>query len=719
MTTTSDPGQETVRRRTRHSRGQVVVIFAGAMLLFAMLSAAVIDLSWYWTNNLRMQRAADAAALAGAVWLPGNPAKAILIARQEAVKNGFSDGVAGFSVTPVPQPYPNDRRLKVTITGPIGTYFARIVGITSFMASRNSLADFVLPVPMGSPQQWYGVGNYEVFSPGVPHTTGPKLPTGNSGGGWTNPNRAYTFDAPGGAAYATNGTGNSQVFTTFGINVPGGDTINGIGLRARAKSTDATGCRLAVALSWNNGANWTAERFATLGNTDVASPYFAVSDATQLWGRAWTTAELANLQVKVRDDDPDPGSGAICTDAATTSLDAFDVTVFSTSALVAPTGATALPTPPGESVAPTSQGFWGAIFTKGGVRRNGDRYAPTSYDPGVPNTEYDGLGYDYTIEFKPGASNGRVFLFDAPFCAVGANSSGSWYGAGDHWTTQASSNSTPDPGGPVTTVYTLYWDKFATPYFPGDDVVVATDSETAQKQIDQSGNVGAPNTGGGATDCSSNPRHNAWYQMPTGPLVAGRYRLNVNTSQAGNANTGAENLWSIYVGADGGAGLARVYGDGRMVGYNNITSTTGYQKFYLAQIDKIHAGKTMVIELFDPGDVGSNSWIRVLSPNGNTYGYATFSYAADGACVSGNSDTCTGTNRQAIQTYRSGGGSSFDNSVVTISIPLPANYGAGGLTPAGETEPGWWKIEYQVGMANDTTTWRVTLRGNPVHLVLP
>ena len=46
-------------------------------------------------------------------------------------------------------------------------------------------------------------------------------------------------------------------------------------------------------------------------------------------------------------------------------------------------------------------------------------------------------------------------------------------------------------------------------------------------------------------------------------------------------------------------------------------------------------------------------------------------------------------------------------SVLTINIPLPATYGQAGLTPAGETEAGWWKIEYQVGQANDTTTWQV------------
>ncbi|HEX7472339.1 MAG TPA: pilus assembly protein TadG-related protein, partial [Candidatus Limnocylindrales bacterium] len=45
----------------RRSRGQVIVIFAGAMLAFMGLMAIVIDVSWYWANTLRVQRAADAA----------------------------------------------------------------------------------------------------------------------------------------------------------------------------------------------------------------------------------------------------------------------------------------------------------------------------------------------------------------------------------------------------------------------------------------------------------------------------------------------------------------------------------------------------------------------------------------------------------------------------------------------------------------------------------
>jgi hypothetical protein len=52
-------------------------------------------------------------------------------------------------------------------------------------------------------------------------------------------------------------------------------------------------------------------------------------------------------------------------------------------------------------------------------------------------------------------------------------------------------------------------------------------------------------------------------------------------------------------------------------------------------------------------------------------------------------------------------------------VPLPATYGAGGLDPNGIGEDGWWLVEYDVRAGNDTTTWEVSIRGNPVHLVVP
>ena len=79
------------------------------------------------------------------------------------------------------------------------------------------------------------------------------------------------------------------------------------------------------------------------------------------------------------------------------------------------------------------------------------------------------------------------------------------------------------------------------------------------------------------------------------------------------------------------AGSPQVHGLGRMAGYNILGS--GFQRMYLAQIDQTAAGKTIEIDLFDPGDVGGDAFLRVLSPDGNAYNYATFNYSSDANCV--------------------------------------------------------------------------------------
>ena len=184
-------------------------------------------------------------------------------------------------------------------------------------------------------------------------------------------------------------------------------------------------------------------------------------------------------------------------------------------------------------------------------------------------------------------------------------------------------------GKPVTTVFTLYGIN-STPYDTTDDTAVATSGTLFANEIqaDYSGNYGQPagwsGVGSGSyTNCAANPYHNAWWPMATG-LAAGTYRLNVTTSDAGNNSTNAENMWSVWV---SGGSQPRIYGGGKMAAYNNLDA--GTQLFYLAQIDAVHAGKTMVIELFDPGDVSGNASLRILSPDGNAYNYATFSYVAD------------------------------------------------------------------------------------------
>ena len=709
------------------SRGQVIVMFAGAMILFVLLSAAVIDLSWFWTNNLRIQRAADAAALAGVVFLPGDETAAAAAARVEATKNGYTQGANGTAVVFARADDDNPRRLKVTITADVPTFFARAVGIRTWRATRDAKADFVLPVPMGSPENYYGVGFYEgrvADDEAVPDNTDWRSPDASvSGGQWSNPDRAFTNND----SYATEDSdGHIQQWNDFdlldGNGIPDDGTLVIDGIRVRLQDARLTGtgtstdCRLEVGLSWNNGASWTDwVRSDRLTGSDTDPVVGDIGDLS-MWTphTSWTRGQFDTGQFRVRVRWVD--GTADCASTQSVRLDQLEVNVQYHTVVTTWVDEVLSVNDPLTNATLASQGFWGAIFTSGGWRENGDRYAPSRIGNGTGATAtnasptYDAEGYDYTVEL-PGGS-GQVRLFDPMFCATGYNDHGGSYGAGDHWTSPTGNDfATNFSGGPVAITYRLY-DTNGTPANDADDgdpVATLTYDPGTRTMGDFSGRFGTPqnSTDPDRQDCSSDPAHNAWVTLASG-LASATYRLNVNTSlDNDNLNTGAENLFSLWVASGGNA---RVHGMGRMAAYTNLEG--GLQAFYFAQIERVHAGKTMVIELFDPGEVSGNGYLRIQSPDGNAYDYANFNWRSD--------DGRSGTNVSQIQTAVNGA-AQFNNRTVTIEVPLPVSYGAAGLDPPGDatTEDGWWRIEYNVSGGNDTTTWQVSIRGNPVHLVLP
>ena len=603
--------RDEVRRASRlrgrlRKAGQMIPLFALSIFVLMGMMALVIDVSWYWSNTLRIQRAADAAALAGAVWLPGDVTSAYSTARQEATKNGYTGG-GGVTVTPIQDslaPGGTDpRQLNVTVTAPVNTFFMRIFGLPTLNATRTSKAEFVQPVPMGSPLNYYGISCL------IPQ------------------HASVAFPIPACAA-AGNSNGDS------GVAEAGGGPQLG------------------------------------------------------------------------------------------------------------------------------SQGFWGVVFQRGGDARNGDAFSPleisngggwvSNSNPPNPQGNFQPQGYTYTVELPSG---GNVYLFDPEFCEVGEGGNGQ-FGVGDQYTGQGPTVPTGSPKS--TTVVTTYWNLFNT---NNTDFTVADDYLAVPQKIssdgfqtDQSKNLLGEYVWGtpartGARDCGSDAEHNKWFTLATG-LPVGKYRLQVTTTNVdttlGSGGTvalpsqpsdiaGAANRFGIEV---TGGGNPRVYGEGLMAAYNNLPA--GTQLFYLAQIDMRNAGKTAVINLYDPGDVGGGAWLRIMSPDGNQYRAANLDWTsvskADGSAGPFGSGTCIQTNTAAHSNTPpagcpnvNGGGSQYDGHWLTITVPIPQGYGTVvpstggsiGLTPAGEPGAGWWKIEYTVNGGNDTTTWQVSIRGNPVHLVVP
>ena len=77
----------------------------------------------------------------------------------------------------------NPRQLDVTVSAPVNTFFMRLFGITTITATRSAKAIFVLPVPMGSPLAYYGVGCLDTNTVAPDATGEPACHTaGNSNG---------------------------------------------------------------------------------------------------------------------------------------------------------------------------------------------------------------------------------------------------------------------------------------------------------------------------------------------------------------------------------------------------------------------------------------------------------------------------------------------------------------------------------------------------------
>src|SRR5882762_55905 len=109
----------------REQRGQTLVIVALMLVPLLGFTGLVTDVAWYEVNLMRIQRAADAAALAGVVYLPQNVPGAQTAAQQEAAKNGYTNGAPGVTVTATPEAL-NNRILSVSVAAPVRSWFARL-----------------------------------------------------------------------------------------------------------------------------------------------------------------------------------------------------------------------------------------------------------------------------------------------------------------------------------------------------------------------------------------------------------------------------------------------------------------------------------------------------------------------------------------------------------------------------------------------------------------
>ncbi len=312
--------RDSARGRAR-SRGQVLVIFALSIFVFIGMCAVVVDVAWYWANTLRVQRAADAAALAGAVLLPGKvntgADNAYLRARNEATKNGYTaSGRVSRSlvrqVTPATrEPRPggggNPRRLNVYDHGcRPNLLHARL---RDHLDRRHPGREGGVrpPRPHGKPaellrrravhrgrQEHRPQGRdavrqrlVERRARGRHRQQQPRILRHRER---DQPELGH-FRAPRGRFVAS-------------------DPIDGIEVRVQGRyggsgGTSNTNCQLQVQLSWNGGTSW-APPSATSATTwalpsSDGTVTFGDATSTDDWsGHTWTRADLADGQFMVR-----------------------------------------------------------------------------------------------------------------------------------------------------------------------------------------------------------------------------------------------------------------------------------------------------------------------------------------------------------------------------------------------------------------------------------
>ncbi|MEX1092450.1 MAG: pilus assembly protein TadG-related protein [Acidimicrobiia bacterium] len=147
-------------------------LVAGMFVVLLGMAAFAIDLGWLYLNGTRLQRAADSSALAGVVFLPADTANVAALATDGANANGWNIGtVNGTNVGAGPDELTwtplSDNKLQIELETTVPTFFLKVLGMDQFTMSRTATAEYIKPVPLGSPANCIGIGQ-AVSNNGLP-----------------------------------------------------------------------------------------------------------------------------------------------------------------------------------------------------------------------------------------------------------------------------------------------------------------------------------------------------------------------------------------------------------------------------------------------------------------------------------------------------------------------------------------------------------------------
>jgi hypothetical protein len=196
-------------RLARDEGGFVLPWMAIMLIVLIAMAGFGVDVWNWWYTSQKVQRAADAGALAGVPFMPGDLAGAQSTALAVVKQNGYqrANAVPGLK----------DNQLVVTVDDTVSNYFTSLLGLSTTNIARSATAEFNAPVAMGSPaghlandpengaadQHWLNIG-----APGVDKHTGDRFADyafcgsnsfncpGGKNGDYLDGTYVYTVDVP-------------------------------------------------------------------------------------------------------------------------------------------------------------------------------------------------------------------------------------------------------------------------------------------------------------------------------------------------------------------------------------------------------------------------------------------------------------------------------------------------------------------------------------------
>jgi hypothetical protein len=704
--------------RCTSERGGAVIIMTALLLLPIFTFAAFgVDLAGWYSRINQLQAAADAAALSGTVWMP-NLQKATAVASDSLRENGIVDGVGSMTVTVAEGSTANSLRVTVTDRHPPRT-FSQLLG-GSQVLTRSAEAEYYLPLPLGSPLNYFG-GDASKTAVADTVTTSVTWPVPYDSTTW----------APAGP---------------FGCNV-GTSSAQGFGRWASATSYSATG------FSGTTQCRWTAQTITTSPSpsTQVPSnvPCNQLQTPTSSLGRwnasvggllptytsnARFTSGTGNRQcvwAVAGTQPPDAATRApanapcnVTGDLAAGSWNlVLSAPVFLPVALLpaglcqwTPVITTTTVTHPNPIPSDQNPGFWAQVEGPGTVSAYGDAFSTrctlVQNCSLLQNQQWRSGGFWYVVK---ATSTGPITLsvFDADYRRDGVITSDT----GDFNLGAASTTTNPD----FTTDFRVY--RQTNPLDISARVPVG--SAVAGDQAD----------GSCWWSVTNQPAFSLqWRPLCTVNATAGdTYLLNVRTYDTGVVHGAGLNGYALHAIASSGT-QPQLYAYSDMGMFNNGSGT-----FYLAEVAPTFAGKVLDIDLWDPGDVsGGTATIYPRMPSltqprpvqdapatctytaspdpnvANTTSQAWFSTGSQYATAHASDDP----SRCAIDSAPTGSAHRFNDEWLHIRIQIPASYtctvGRNPETTAGSC---WWGITYSFSsQPYDVTTWKARIEGDPVHL---